>query len=289
VLGWSCTESSARGALRASTRAPTEAHAFPARRGRRSRVQGVADAFFAQSVSTSPSVGPSIARPATLAKTRCRVRLSAHIARTTTIDLTPTRPRPNVLRVMVLTVSHVAQTPRWRRWIWFKVIGVTRRRRSQRCAAQGAGAGPLAAVALMRVTTEMDVRPNATRTSAFAAPLSLFQSGIDACSPPTDCKPGFYGPRCELCDGLAYSMYFDTTDARCHDCNDRLSIGAAVLGPLVLLLLASLGGAAFIVRIGRCPKAAQALSRRARYFVNLWRRAGMRYKVGCGKLELRTT
>lgn len=84
-------------------------------------------------------------------------------------------------------------------------------------------------------------------------------------------------------------MYFDTTDARCHDCNDRLSIGAAVLGPLVLLLLASLGGAALIVRIGRSPKAAQALSRRARYFVNLWRRAGMRYKVGCGKLELRTT
>mmetsp|Transcript_53830 Transcript_53830/g.159492 ORF Transcript_53830/g.159492 Transcript_53830/m.159492 type:complete len:407 (+) Transcript_53830:330-1550(+) len=31
------------------------------------------------------------------------------------------------------------------------------------------------------------------------------------------CAEGYRGPRCELCDGPAYSRYFDKLEARCHD------------------------------------------------------------------------
>jgi hypothetical protein len=31
------------------------------------------------------------------------------------------------------------------------------------------------------------------------------------------CAQGYRGPRCELCDGPAYTRYFDKLEARCHD------------------------------------------------------------------------
>ena len=51
------------------------------------------------------------------------------------------------------------------------------------------------------------------------------------------CAEGYRGPRCELCDGLAHSRYFDKLDARCHDCGDMTARSAAVVCVVLLLTL----------------------------------------------------
>eukprot|EP00966_Prymnesium_polylepis_P207830 4814158-Prymnesium_polylepis.1 len=56
------------------------------------------------------------------------------------------------------------------------------------------------------------------------------------------CAEGHYGPRCELCDGPAYSRYFEKLDARCHDCGDMGARSAVVVCVvLLIILLATIG------------------------------------------------
>ncbi|KAL1507405.1 hypothetical protein AB1Y20_008247 [Prymnesium parvum] len=92
------------------------------------------------------------------------------------------------------------------------------------------------------------------------------------------CAPGYVGPRCEGCEGPAYSRYFDKWTARCEPCGDlgAYSSIAAVVCVLVL------GTVAFAVQQnGSVPSYARKL--RARMQLSrlhaLWNKGGMRYKV----------
>jgi len=94
------------------------------------------------------------------------------------------------------------------------------------------------------------------------------------------CARGYRGPRCELCDGPAYSRFFDKLEARCHDCGDmgqRTTILVCVM--LLLILLAAIGGNPAITRRLRGLDACDKLWRWAGYAQTIWHQAGMRYKV----------
>eukprot|EP00966_Prymnesium_polylepis_P180054 4169358-Prymnesium_polylepis.1 len=57
-------------------------------------------------------------------------------------------------------------------------------------------------------------------------------------------------PRCELCDGPAYSRYFDKLEASCHDCGDmtlRTVIPVCVI--VILIVLAALTGSVVTRRL----------------------------------------
>ncbi|KAL1527384.1 hypothetical protein AB1Y20_016052 [Prymnesium parvum] len=60
------------------------------------------------------------------------------------------------------------------------------------------------------------------------------------------CQPGYYGPRCELCEGPKHSKYFDDEDSRCHDCGDVGSRTGLIIGIcLAIVLTLGLGAALF--------------------------------------------
>ena len=92
------------------------------------------------------------------------------------------------------------------------------------------------------------------------------------------CEPGYRGPRCELCDGPAYSTYFDKLDARCHDCGDVMVKASAVFGAIVLLIVAIAAGEAALSRKG-CSAAGEMLRSYLLRLRKFWRKAGMRFKV----------
>jgi hypothetical protein len=84
------------------------------------------------------------------------------------------------------------------------------------------------------------------------------------------CKRGYRGPRCELCN--ASSQYFDTFDARCHDCGN-VAVNATLFYSV---------GSSTTARARRwscCPKAHKKLLKKLRSAHKLWKRAGLRYKV----------
>ena len=91
------------------------------------------------------------------------------------------------------------------------------------------------------------------------------------------CAQGYHGPRCELCDGPAYSRFFDKLDARCHDCGYMSARSAVLLCVLLLLiLLATISGScATTGSLNAC----RAPLRVVRYLRTIWEGAGMRYKV----------
>ena len=66
------------------------------------------------------------------------------------------------------------------------------------------------------------------------------------------CESGYRGPRCELCDGPAYSRYFDKLEARCHDCGDMTARSVAMVCAMLLLVVLSTicgGESALLARI----------------------------------------
>ena len=92
------------------------------------------------------------------------------------------------------------------------------------------------------------------------------------------CAEGYRGPRCELCEGLAYSRYFDQLDARCRDCGD-LTVRTAPALAVAIILIATYffinteahrsTGSTVSAKLFRAVLGAQAI----------WRGAGMRYKA----------
>eukprot|EP00966_Prymnesium_polylepis_P090310 2091362-Prymnesium_polylepis.2 len=95
-----------------------------------------------------------------------------------------------------------------------------------------------------------------------------------------DCASGHRGPRCELCDGPAYSRYFDKLHARCHDCGKMAARGAVLMCAMLLfMLLAAMSVNPVIGRRCNSPNACIRLIRWVRYVRAIWHDAGMRYKV----------
>jgi hypothetical protein len=94
------------------------------------------------------------------------------------------------------------------------------------------------------------------------------------------CADGYRGARCELCDGPAYSRFFEKLDARCHDCGDMPARSAvAVCVVLLLILLAAMSFSPAIIRRLKPLEACSRLLRWAGYLQIVWKDAGMRYKV----------
>ena len=94
------------------------------------------------------------------------------------------------------------------------------------------------------------------------------------------CAEGYQGPRCELCDGPAYSRYFDKLDARCHDCGDMGARSAVlVCVMLLLILLAAASGSSTVTGRLKSLDACNKPLRFVRYVQTIWLDAGMRYKV----------
>eukprot|EP00966_Prymnesium_polylepis_P062156 1442362-Prymnesium_polylepis.1 len=92
------------------------------------------------------------------------------------------------------------------------------------------------------------------------------------------CEDGYRGPRCELCDGPAYSRHFDKLSASCNDCGDVSARSTVVACTVFVLLLAGVGLIATIHSLegsARCG----ALVRWISGALAVWRAAGMRYKV----------
>jgi len=92
------------------------------------------------------------------------------------------------------------------------------------------------------------------------------------------CEPGYTGPRCEVCAGEDYSMYFDKLDATCRSCGDVATQATAVFFSLAFLLLVGLAVAVFLHRRREMPSLHKVL-RRVSICRKIWVRAGMRYKV----------
>eukprot|EP00966_Prymnesium_polylepis_P026982 624044-Prymnesium_polylepis.2 len=94
------------------------------------------------------------------------------------------------------------------------------------------------------------------------------------------CTEGYHGPRCELCDGPAYSKFFDKLDARCHDCGNMTARTAfLVCMMLFVILLAAITGSSAIAGRLRGSDARRAPCQLARYLQTIWQGAGIRYKV----------
>jgi len=89
------------------------------------------------------------------------------------------------------------------------------------------------------------------------------------------CADGYRGPRCEVCDGPAYSKHFDTLSASCKDCGNVTTRTVIVACSVLLVLLAGFGLAAMIRRLD----GAATMLRGIRKAQVLWRAAGMRYKI----------
>jgi hypothetical protein len=93
------------------------------------------------------------------------------------------------------------------------------------------------------------------------------------------CADGYRGPRCELCDGPAYTRYFDKLEARCHDCGNVTARSIAAMCCAVLLLLSVFGlNAATHERRGSAGCAAATL-RCIQSVQRVWQTAGMRFKL----------
>jgi hypothetical protein len=93
------------------------------------------------------------------------------------------------------------------------------------------------------------------------------------------CAQGYRGPRCELCDGPAYSRYFDKLEARCHDCGNmpaRTAVPACVF--MLLIALAALAGNPAIRRLNNYNICGPWL-RWCSWAQSVWQETGMRYKV----------
>ena len=94
------------------------------------------------------------------------------------------------------------------------------------------------------------------------------------------CAPGYLGPRCELCDGPAYSKFFDKLDARCHGCGDMATRTIIIIcAMLLLILLAMISGSAATIGRLKGVDACSTPPPLVRYTQTIWQDAGMRYKV----------
>eukprot|EP00966_Prymnesium_polylepis_P086447 2001199-Prymnesium_polylepis.1 len=92
------------------------------------------------------------------------------------------------------------------------------------------------------------------------------------------CATGYQGPRCELCDGSAYSRYFDKLDAHCHDCGDMSTRTSVILCVVLLLIFTTTVGNSARRHL-KSSDACSAVVRLFSYLWAIWREAGMRYKV----------
>ena len=95
------------------------------------------------------------------------------------------------------------------------------------------------------------------------------------------CAPGYRGPRCELCDGPAYSRYFDRHVARCEPCGDVVVRGFAAAG-LVVGVLAAVGGPAIILQRTPTTFPRKRLVKQLHKLLALWRAARMQSKIKIG-------
>eukprot|EP00966_Prymnesium_polylepis_P008000 184203-Prymnesium_polylepis.1 len=94
------------------------------------------------------------------------------------------------------------------------------------------------------------------------------------------CAEGYRGPRCELCDGPAYSKHFDTLSARCQDCGNATARVAIMVSTVLFMLLAYFGLNTVIHRHqGLGTRGALRLVQWVRSAWAVWKAAGMRYKV----------
>jgi hypothetical protein len=95
------------------------------------------------------------------------------------------------------------------------------------------------------------------------------------------CAKDYRGPRCELCDGQAYSKFFDKLDARCHDCGDMTARTVVLLSVMLLLILLATisGSSATAGRLKGSFDACRVPLRLIRYVQTIWQGAGMRCKV----------
>ena len=94
------------------------------------------------------------------------------------------------------------------------------------------------------------------------------------------CAKGYHGPRCELCNGPAYSRFFDKLDARCHDCGDMTARTVVLMcAILLLILLAAISGSAAVTGRLTGSGGCRAPLLLIRYVRAIWHDAGMRYKV----------
>eukprot|EP00966_Prymnesium_polylepis_P116513 2692841-Prymnesium_polylepis.1 len=95
------------------------------------------------------------------------------------------------------------------------------------------------------------------------------------------CAEGYRGPRCELCDGPAYTRHFDKLKARCRGCGDMTARAAPTFVITMLLFLAAYFGIRTATHYSKGSNACPKLLRAVLGAQAIWRDAGMRYK---GKL-----
>ena len=94
------------------------------------------------------------------------------------------------------------------------------------------------------------------------------------------CAAGYRGPRCELCDGPAYTRYFDKLEARCHECGSMTARTVVLVFVMILLtLVAAISGTPALPRRLRDVNACSTLLRSVRYVRTIWQDAGMQYKI----------
>ena len=93
-----------------------------------------------------------------------------------------------------------------------------------------------------------------------------------------DTHGGYHGPRCELCNGLAYSKYFDRLEARCRDCGDVTARSTAIFVAALVLFPAGVGFNTASKHL-EGVRAFAILLRGARRAKVIWKAAGMRFKV----------
>ena len=104
------------------------------------------------------------------------------------------------------------------------------------------------------------------------------RGGVDAgISGSGYCEPGYHGPLCKLCDGPAYSRYFDKLDARCKSCGNVSVKSSIAFSILALVCLVAAGGGAVAFRRGSLAKARRLVLKRFRSMQKLYRRAGGRF------------
>ena len=93
------------------------------------------------------------------------------------------------------------------------------------------------------------------------------------------CAPGYFGPRCELCNSTVQEAeFFDELNARCRSCSELTTTNIITLCFLgIVVAVASVVTAA--ARLDSRSAAPLPLLRKFRGMRKIWRRAGMQFKV----------
>eukprot|EP00966_Prymnesium_polylepis_P334085 7389481-Prymnesium_polylepis.2 len=92
------------------------------------------------------------------------------------------------------------------------------------------------------------------------------------------CATGYRGPRCELCDGPAYTMHFDKQEAICHGCDD-IAVRTAAVSAAVLFLPLAYVGIDTMAQRAKGSTACEMMLKGVHGAQAIWRAAGMRYKL----------